>query len=144
MGKSERRSDTKIIAFVGLPGAGKTSAVDYVVDKHYPKVYFGGVILQAIKDAGLAITAENERRFREELRAREGKDFVVKQIIKQLHGLIAAGQRRIVADGLYTWTEYKMLKREFPGELVVVAVVAPRSLRHRRLAQRPSRARACR
>src|SRR5690606_38977731 len=48
-------------------------------------------------------------------------------------------QKRILLDGLYTWTEYRTLKHEFPGELSVVAIVAPRRLRHRRLAVRPER-----
>jgi dephospho-CoA kinase len=50
-----------------------------------------------------------------------------------------AGQKRIIADGLYSWTEYRYLKREFPGEMNVVAILAPRHLRHRRLNQRPVR-----
>lgn len=132
-------SQTKIIAFVGLPGAGKSSAVDYLRDKQLPSVYFGGVILEAMKEANIAITAENETAFREDIREREGKDFVAKRIISQLHGLINAGQHRIIADGLYTWTEYKLLKREFPGQLTLVAIVAPRHVRHHRLANRPVR-----
>ena len=129
----------KIIAFVGLTGSGKSSAVDYVTEKGYPKVYFGGVILDAMTEAGLDHTKENEQAFREELRVREGKDFVANRIIQQIHGLVSAGQHRIVADGIYTWTEYKTLKREFPGELNVVAVVAPKHLRHHRLSIRPIR-----
>ena len=92
-----------------------------------------------MKEAGIEWTEANERQFREEIREREGKDFVVKQIIKEIHDLIDAGQRYIVADGLYTWTEYKLLKREFPGELTVVAVVAPKRLRHHRLTLRSVR-----
>ena len=30
---------SKIIAFVGMPGAGKTSAIEYLVKKNIPKVY---------------------------------------------------------------------------------------------------------
>ncbi|HEU4830933.1 MAG TPA: AAA family ATPase [Candidatus Saccharimonadales bacterium] len=131
--------NVKIVAFVGLPGAGKSSAVDYVTEKKYPKVYFGGIVLEEMTKAGLEHTQENEKPFRENLRKREGKDFVVNQIIKQIEGLIGAGQDRIVADGLYTWTEYKALKSAFPGELTTVAIVAPRLLRHRRLAIRPVR-----
>lgn len=129
----------KIIAFVGLPGAGKTTAVDYLTEKGFPKVYFGGVVLDAMEAAHLEHTEANERRFREELREQEGKDFVVNRIIEQIRHLAAAGQHRIVADGLYTWTEYKALKRAFPGELTVVATVTPKHLRYRRLAQRPVR-----
>ena len=129
----------RILAFVGLTGSGKSEAVNYVCTKGFPKVYFGGVVLNAMKEAGIEWTEANERQFREEIREREGKDFVVKQIIKEIHDLIDAGQRYIVADGLYTWTEYKLLKREFPGELTVVAVVAPKRLRHHRLTLRPVR-----
>jgi dephospho-CoA kinase len=90
-------------------------------------------------EVGLEHTEANEKPFREALREKEGKDFVVKRIIQQLHGLIDAGQHRIVADGLYTWTEYKALKHEFPGELIVVAIVAPKRVRHHRLSMRPIR-----
>lgn len=131
--------NVKIIAFVGMPGAGKSSAVDYVTAKGYPKVYFGGVVLQALKDAGLEQTPANERMMREKLRQEEGPDVIVARIAQQLRDLIAAGQRRIIADGLYSWTEYKYLKHAFPGEMNLVAILAPRSLRHRRLSRRPVR-----
>ncbi|MBC7943534.1 AAA family ATPase [Candidatus Saccharibacteria bacterium] len=131
--------NVKIVAFVCMPGAGKSSAVDYITEKGYPKVYFGGVVLDAMTKLGLELTQANEQPFREELRNREGKDFVAKRIIKQIHELIAAGQHRIVADGIYSWTEYKTMKREFPGELYVVAVVAPKHVRHHRLSIRSLR-----
>ncbi|HET8884473.1 MAG TPA: dephospho-CoA kinase [Candidatus Saccharimonadales bacterium] len=131
--------NVKIVAFVGLAGSGKSAAVEHLTAKGYPKVYFGGVVLDAMSKAGIDHTPENETPFREELRQREGKDFVVNRIITQIHGLINAGQHRIVADGIYTWTEYKAMKREFPGELTTIAVVTPKHLRHHRLTQRPIR-----
>lgn len=129
----------KILAFVGLTGAGKSTAVEYFTDKGFPKVYFGGVILDAMTEAGLEHTQENEKPFREEFREKYGKDAVANRIVEQIRHLADAGQHRIIADGLYTWTEYKILKKAFPGELTVVAVVTPRHLRYRRLAQRPIR-----
>lgn len=136
---TQTHQNTKIIAFVGLTGAGKSEAVEYVCRMNYPKVYFGGVVLDAMTEAGLEHTQENEKPFREALREKEGKDFVAKRIITQINNLVQAGQKRIVADGIYTWTEYKTLKHAFPGELIVVAVVAPRHLRHHRLTTRPIR-----
>lgn len=135
----KHHENIKIVAFVGLAGSGKSSAVDYLTEKGYPKVYFGGIVLDEVKRRGLELTQENEQPIREELRAKEGKDFVVRRIIKQIHELVEAGQHRIVADGLYTWTEYKALKHEFPGELTVIAIVAPRHLRQNRMANRPIR-----
>lgn len=129
----------KILAFVGLAGAGKSSAVDYVTGKNIPKIYFGGIIYKAMEEAGIEVTWESQQKFREEIREREGKDFVVKRAIKEIENLMNAGQRRIVLDGLYTWSEYRILMHSFPGELEVVAIVAPKRIRHRRLASRPER-----
>ena len=129
----------KILAFVGLTGSGKSTAVKHFTDKGYPKVYFGGVLLDAVKAAGLEINEHNERTLREELRQKDGKDFIVKRIIDQIHDLTAAGQHRIVADGLYTWTEYKALKQAFHGELSVTAIISPKHLRYGRLETREVR-----
>ncbi len=136
----KHHENVKIIAFVGLAGSGKSTAVEYLTDKDYPKVYFGGVIYDAMREAGLTPGDwAVETPFREEIREREGKDYVVLRINKQIKDLVAAGQHRIIADGLYSWTEYKIMTHEFPGELVVVAVVAPKHLRQSRLANRPER-----
>lgn len=131
--------NVKIIAFVGLTGSGKSAAVEYLTDKGYPKVYFGGVIYQAMEKAGIPIGEENEKTFRVEIREKEGTDFVVREIIKQIHGLIDAGQKRIIADGLYTWDEYKIMKQEFHSQLKFVAVITPKHLRYHRLQSRAER-----
>ena len=85
-------SPVKIVAFVGLAGSGKSSAVDYLTEKGYPKIYFGGILYKAMEEAGIEITWESQQTFREEIREREGKDFIVKRAIKEARGLIDAGQ----------------------------------------------------
>jgi len=129
----------KIVAFVGLAGSGKSTAVEYFTAKGYPKVYFGGVILQAMEDAGIERTAASEEKFREDIREKNGKDFVANKIVEQINHLAASGQHRIIADGLYTWTEFLVLKKAFPGELSLIAIVTPRHLRYRRLSERAIR-----
>lgn len=132
--------NVKIVAFVGLTGSGKSTAVDYLTEKGYPKVYFGGIFYEAMKEAGLTPGDwKVENPFRKEIREKEGKDFIANRAAKQVRDLIAAGQHRIIADGIYSWTEYKIMKHEFPGELTLIAVVSPKHLRQRRLANRPER-----
>jgi dephospho-CoA kinase len=133
------KKDVKILAVVGMCGSGKSTAIDYLIEKKIPKIYFGGVILKGMEEAGLEDTPENEKKFREEIREKEGKDFIVNRVIESTKKLIDAGQKRIVLDGLYTWTEYKILRKEFPNEMTVVAVVTPKALRRERLANRPVR-----
>ena len=106
--------DIKLVAVVGMCGSGKSTAVDYLTERNIPKVYFGGVVLNAVKEAGLEVNPENEKKIREGLREKEGKDFIVNRVIESTKKLIDAGQKRIVLDGLYSWTEYKILRKELP------------------------------
>lgn len=129
----------KIIATVGMSGSGKSVAVDYLTSKGYPKVYFGGMVLKALEKEGLEINEQNEKNFREQIRKTEGNDWVVRQVIDEVHDLMRAGKKRIVLDGVYSWTEYKILKHEFPGMVTFVAVVVPKKLRYKRVGQRQVR-----
>ena len=137
MAETSKRKDVKILAIVGMCGSGKSTLIEYLTERGIPKVYFGGIVLNAVTEAGLEINPENERMMREKLRAEEGKDFVVRRVLDEAKRLIDAGQKRIVLDGLYSWTEYNILRKEFPTEMTVVAVVMPKALRRKRLAERP-------
>ena len=135
-------NNVKIIAIVGMSGSGKSVLVDHLTGKGYPKVYFGGMIYKEMEKRGIPRTedGESEKKFREEIREKEGKDWVVRQVIEETKDLINAGQKRIILDGVYSWTEYKALKREFPKCLTFVAVVVNKNLRYDRVAKRPGRA----
>lgn len=135
-----KNKDIKLLAIVGMAGSGKSVAIDYLTSHGIPKSYFGGMNLREMEKRGIEITPENEKIFRKQIREEEGNDWVVRQVITEVNDLIAAGQKRIVLDGLYSWTEYKILKHEFPGDqLTVIAIVSPRGLRYKRLAARPDR-----
>ena len=133
--------NVKILAIVGMSGSGKSVVVDYLTDKGYPKVYFGGMIYKEMEKRGIERTedGESEKNFREMIRETEGKDWVVRQVIAETKDLISAGQKRIVLDGVYSWTEYCTLKHEFPRQLTFVAVVVDKQLRYDRVAKRPGR-----
>ena len=133
--------NVKILALVGMSGSGKSVAVDYLTDQGYPKVYFGGMIYKEMEKRGIPRSddGETEKKFREEIRETEGKDWVVRQVIAETNDLIAAGQKRIILDGVYSWTEYKTLKHEFPTNLTFIAIVVDKKLRYDRVANRPDR-----
>lgn len=135
-------SNEKILAVVGMSGSGKSVVVDHLTSKGYPKVYFGGMIYKEMEKRGIERTedGESEKEFREMIRETEGKDWVVKQVIAEVHDLLAAGQKRIILDGVYSWTEYRTLKHEFPGRVKFLAVVVNKELRYERVAKRPGRA----
>lgn len=134
--------EVKLLALVGMSGSGKSIAVDYLTARGIPKVHFGNMIYKEMEKRGIERTPDgkSEKAFREAIRAAEGKDWVARQAVAETKDLIAAGQKRIVLDGLYSWTEYKIFKHEFPGALTLVAIVCPKELRYARVASRPDRA----
>ncbi len=133
--------NVKILAIVGMSGSGKSVIVDYLTEKGVPKVYFGGMIYKEMEKRGIPRTedGESEKKFREQIREEEGKDWVVRQVITETRDLISAGQKRIVLDGVYSWTEYCTLKHEFPKALTFIAIVVDKHLRYERVANRPGR-----
>lgn len=125
-----------VIAFVGMCGAGKSVATEAFVNAGYTLVYFGGVTMDELDRLGLEKNEKNERMVREGLRRDLGPAaFAIKSLPK-----IEAGLKHgnVVLDGLYSWSEYKVLKERFP-QLYVVAIVTDRQTRYERLACRPHR-----
>lgn len=131
--------NVNLIVLVGMPGAGKSFCVEYLKSKGWPSVYFGGITLEEIKNRGLPITPENEKTVREDIRIKEGKDAYALRIISQIEKLVEDGQKTIIVDGLYSWSEYKVFKEQFGEKASIIAIIAPRKVRHARLANRSVR-----
>jgi dephospho-CoA kinase len=131
--------EQKAIVLVGMPGAGKSVAVEYLKAKGLPSSYFGGITIDELKKRGLEVNEANERFVREDIRAKEGKGAYAVRIIAQIEAQFEAGNRYVVVDGLYSWTEYKIFKQSLEDRAIIVAVVAPRHVRHERLTKRKVR-----
>jgi dephospho-CoA kinase len=131
--------EKKVLVLVGMPGAGKSTIVDHLEEKNIPSVYFGGITVNEVKRRGLEVNEKNEKKVREELRANEGPGVMAKRIIPEIEALFKQGYDLVVADGLYSWTEYKIFKEHYGSRALIVAIAAPRHVRHERLAVRPSR-----
>lgn len=130
----------KIIVLVGMPGAGKSICVDYLKNKkNWPSVYFGGITLDEIKKQGLEVNPDNEKRTREGLRKKFGNGVYAERIISKIDVMFNEGEEVVIADGLYSWTEYKIFKEKYGNNAVIIAIASPRHLRHARLARRPER-----
>lgn len=130
----------KILFLVGMPGAGKSSCVEHLEAKGIPSAYFGGVIVNETRRryGETGVNEVNERIVREDLRAKDGNEAVVKRIVVEIDELLKS-HSQVVADGLYSWTEYKFIKDYYGDRALIVAITAPREVRHKRLAHRPVR-----
>lgn len=127
-----------ILAFVGMPGAGKTEAADYLEQKkQIPFVRFGEITDKGVQSLGLPLTPENERMFRENIRRELGMAAYALKAKPKIDELLKNNDV-ITIDGLYSWEEYTFLKKEFPG-LMLVHVFAKPFLRYQRLSSRKVR-----
>lgn len=127
----------KIIAIVGMCGVGKSVASEILEKLNYKKVYFGGVTMEKLNEAGLDVTPENEKMMREKLRADYGMAAYAIILLPRIREL--AIKNDVVLDGLYSWDELKILKEELGDSLTVIAVVADKKVRYNRLAVREVR-----
>lgn len=124
----------KIIAIVGMPGAGKTEAAEYLATKGIPFVRFGEITEEEVKKRGFQLTPENERIAREAIRKEGGMGAFALRAEPKIKTLLAE-KDLIVIDGLYSWEEYTYLKGKFPG-LTIIHVYAEPKVRYARLSQR--------
>ena len=127
-----------MIALLGMPGSGKTEAIEYIREKYdWPKVYFGQVTFDELKRRGMEINPANERLVREDLRDRFGEDHYAKEVVKKIEALQDAPV--VLVESLYSLNEYQVLKDMFGSALVTISIHAAPEVRYKRLATRPER-----
>lgn len=125
----------ELIAIVGMCGAGKSELTNLFVEAGFFCIHFGDLTMEELNRQGLIINEQNERMVRENIRARLGKTAYA-----QLASLKIDKNRdkNIILDGLYSWSEYKYLKKKYP-EIIVLAIITNSSIRKQRLLNRKIR-----
>lgn len=126
-----------LLAFVGMPGSGKTEATHYLQEQGYASVRFGDVTEDVLREKRLPITPENEQEVRETLRQELGMHVYAEKslprILRQLEN-----HPVVVLDGLYSWEEYRFLQ-EKGFDVIVVHIYTEKKIRYDRLVARTFR-----
>ncbi|MCK4511239.1 AAA family ATPase, partial [bacterium] len=128
---------SRIIAIVGMAGAGKSVVAAVLEAVGLTRIRFGDLTEQELDRRGLPVNEANERRVREELRSVHGMAAYALLNVPRIDAALTTGG--VVVDGLYSWEEYVVLKERYGERLVTVAVVASPETRQQRLASRPAR-----
>ena len=128
----------RALALVGMPGAGKTLCARHLELRGFFQFRFGGIVVDEVVRRGLVINPENERIVREEFRRNEGMAAIALRALPHLKAALAS-HTSIIIDGLYSFSEYKILSPELGASMVVVAIVSSRALRYERLTSRVDR-----
>ncbi len=124
-----------LVAVAGLSAAGKTTAVEHLESLGIGRVlYVGGLVIDAVREQGLAVTPTNERLVREELRARDGNDVFAR---RALASLPASGQSETpLIDAICLREEAERYRQDLGHHLVILAIEATFEVRAARAAAR--------
>jgi len=124
----------KIVFIVGMAGSGKSIVSDELVKQGFAFVRFGQIVMDKIKEGNLEVSEENERKIREQLRKDYGMGAFAVLNIPKFDNFLK--DSNVVGDGLYSWSEYKILKEKYGDNMYVVAVYSPPETRYERLENR--------
>jgi len=124
----------KIVAVTGMCGAGKTTVALQLKEIGYQYVRFGQVVMDILQKRNVAISEENERSVRNELRRINGMEAFAIANEKKITDLLLKGN--VVIDGLYSFAEYKVLKKNWGKQFFTLAIYAPPECRYERVANR--------
>ena len=127
----------KIVAIVGMAGAGKSEVAGLFETNGFIKIRFGDVTDEEIKKRGLKLNEANERRIRELLRKEHGMSAYAVLNLSKID--LALKRSEVVIDGLYSWEEYTFLRSHYGNGFCVIAVWASPKTRYARLAARANR-----
>jgi len=127
----------KLVAIVGMVGAGKSEVARVFEKSGFNKVRFGDITEEEIKNRGLELNEENERHIREQLRKEHGMSAYAKLNLPRIDASLKSAN--VVVDGLYSWEEYTLLKDRYGERFSTVAVWASQATRHTRLRNRANR-----
>lgn len=126
----------RLIAVVGMPGAGKGTVVDYLSQKNnWPVIHFGQMVYDEVKKRGLK-NIQDEIFVRNDMRLKEGSSVLAKRVAQVAQRHFANDKKIILLDGLYSWDEYLYLADSFGQALNVIAVVTDKLIRRQRARDR--------
>lgn len=124
----------KLVCITGLTGSGKSVASDYFVKKGFQFLRFGQITFEELGKQKLPVNEINERKIREGFRKKYGMAAYAILNLPKFKKLLKKGNT--IGDGLYSFEEYKVLKKEFGNKFITIAIYSPPELRYKRLAKR--------
>ncbi len=135
--KPDKVEIMKVVAIVGMAGAGKSEVARVFEENGFTRIRFGDITDEEIKKRGLELSEENERKIREFLRQKYGMSAYANLNLSRIDSALKHSDA--VIDGLYSWEEYTFLKDYYGEDFYVVAVWASPGTRHARLSGRSNR-----
>lgn len=125
----------RVVAFTGMPGAGKSEAVAVALARGVPVVRMGDFVWAETRARGLTLIDANVGKVANEMRATHGMDVWAQRTCDAILREHAAA-RLVVVDGVRNDEEVQTLRRRLGHGFELVAITAPPETRVERLMKR--------
>lgn len=125
----------KIIAFIGFPLSGKSTATKVAKELGIPVIVMGDVVRNEAQKRGLELSDENLGRVANELRQKDGMDAIAKRCIPLIRESVKE-KGVVVVDGVRGIAEVERFKKEFGEDFILIYIDAPLELRYKRALER--------
>lgn len=123
----------RVVAFTGMPGSGKSLAVQVARDREIPIVRMGDLVREATEARGLELSDDNVGRVAAEMRDEHGMEVWADRTLEALDDLDADAA---VVDGVRGIAEVDRFRDALGESFVLVAVHASPKTRFERLRDR--------
>ncbi len=125
----------KVIAFVGYPLSGKSTAAQVAREMGIPVVVMGDIVRGEAARRGLELTDENLGKVASELREKEGMDAIARRCIPKIREE-ARKSGIVVVDGIRGIAEIERFKKAFGDDFILIAIESPLEVRFERAKMR--------
>lgn len=123
----------RVVAFTGMPGSGKSLAVEAARQRSIPVVRMGDLVRRETDAKDLELSDDNVGRVATEMRDEEGMDVWARRTLDELEGLDADAA---VVDGIRGIAEVERFREALGDAFVLVAVHASPEIRFERTRDR--------
>jgi dephospho-CoA kinase len=124
--------DKLVVGLAGMPGSGKSLALNVATESGYDIVIMGNIIREEAKRRSLEPSPENIGKIMLELRQTEESSVIAKRCVPKIEN---AKGHRIFVDGIRSLAEVEEFRKHFPSFTLIAMHSSPET-RFKRLNQR--------
>ncbi len=120
----------KVIGIVGLPGSGKSTALEFVKEIA-PIITMGDVVRDEVIRRGLEITPVTLGEISKQIRLESGNQIIAQKCIEEIKRI---NEATIFVDGIRSMDEVRLFREHWNFQ--IIAIICDEEVRHKRLSDR--------